>query len=118
MSIEQQQACKRFYRCKTKDGTLYNILSEKISRFITLERLKEVAHGMDTQVNESFNNTASWFAPKNKVYCGSRSLSNRISLAVGINTLGLLQYFKRLYKKLGIVITPNVLHFLQVKEKS
>jgi hypothetical protein len=73
---------------------------------------------MDTQVNESFNNTASWFAPKNKVYCGSCSLTNRLSIALGINSVGLVEYFRRLYKRLGINLTKNVLHCLQMKERT
>jgi hypothetical protein len=55
-------------------------------------------------------------APKNKVYCGSCSLSNRLCIAVGINSIGLVRYYTRLYKAMGITITPNVMHFLQVKE--
>jgi hypothetical protein len=89
---------KGFYRCKTKDAKLYVKLDEILSRFITLERLNEVAHGMDTQVNESFNNTFSWLAPKNKVYAGSQSLKNRLCIGIGINALGTHEYFKRLYK--------------------
>jgi hypothetical protein len=71
---------------------------------------------MDTQINESFNNTASWLAPKNKVYCGTGSLRNRISIGIGINTIGTLAYFERLYKALGIVVTPNVQHYLKFKD--
>jgi hypothetical protein len=93
-------------------------LQEILSRFITLDRLKEVAHGMDTQVNESFNNTFSWLAPtKNKVYCGSQSLKNRLCIGIGINALGTHEYFNRLYKTLGIIITDNIVHFLDQKEK-
>jgi hypothetical protein len=118
MTPEQALQSPRFYRDKTKssDAKLYAVLSDKIARFITLDRLKEVAHGMDSQVNESFNNTVSWFAPKNKVYCGSLSLSNRIGLALGINAIGLHQYYTRLFKALGIQMTDNVAHFLQVQE--
>jgi hypothetical protein len=117
-SLAAQAASNRYYRSKVNDAKLYAILQEKINRFITLDRLQEVGHGMDTQANESFNNTISWFAPKNKVYCASGSLSNRISLAIGINTLGFPVYFKRLFKLLGIQMTSNVRHFLQVKEKT
>jgi hypothetical protein len=88
----QRLASKRYYRCKTKDAKLYAVLCAKVGRFISLERLKEIAHGMDTQVNESFNNTVSWMAPKNKVYCGSCSLSNWLCIAVGINSIGLVRY--------------------------
>jgi hypothetical protein len=97
---------------------LYLILLERFARFISLDRLKEVAHAMDTQVNESFNNTASWIAPKNKVYCGSQSLKNRLSVAIGINKLGIHEYYKRLFLMLGISMTKNVTHFLQHKDRS
>jgi hypothetical protein len=70
----------------TKDAKLYEELNKIYSRFMTMERLEEVGHGYDTQINESYNNTASWFAPKNKVYCGSQSLKNRLSVAIGINS--------------------------------
>ena len=115
---QQRQSSNRYYRNinNKEDAKLYNILSDKIERFISLDRLKEVAHGMDTQANESFNNTASWLAPKNKVYCGSKSLQNRLSLAVGINTIGLVAYFKRLFKVLGIKMTPDVEYYLGTKE--
>jgi predicted small secreted protein len=67
-------------------------------------------------VNESFNNTASWLALKNKVYCGSRSLSNRLAIAAGVTSTGFSQYFERLFKVLGISMTLNVAYFLQHKE--
>jgi hypothetical protein len=73
---------------------------------------------MDSQVNESLNNTVSWFAPKNKVYCGSLSLSNRIGLALGINALGHKQYFARLFKSFGISMSSNIAHFLEIKDKT
>jgi hypothetical protein len=107
---------KQYYRCKTKDTELYEHIVPIVERFVRFDRLKEVAHGMDTQVNESFNNTFSWLAPKNKVYAGTQSLRNRLSIAIGINALGQVDYFTRLFKKLGIVMTPNVHHFLEMKE--
>jgi hypothetical protein len=112
MTEAQRQVKDRYYRSKTKD------VSGKLSRFVTLDRLKEVAHRMDTQVNESFNNTASWFAPKNKVYCGSQSLRNRLSIAIGINTLGLYEYYKRLFAVLDVPTTKNIEHFLRVKDNT
>jgi hypothetical protein len=112
---EERLASVRYYRCKTKDTLLYNALLNVLSRFLTVENLREVAHGLDTQMNESFNNSASWMAPKNKVYCGSGSLTNRISMALGINALGSEAYFTRLYACLGITMTPNVIHAFKTK---
>jgi len=107
----------KFYRDKEKDVLLYKKLPSIIARFITLDMLKEVAHSMDTCANESFNNTMAWVAPKNKVYAGSNSLKNRMSIAIGIKTLGTFDYYSRLYNKLGIALTPDVIHYLTVKSK-
>jgi hypothetical protein len=117
-AVRKQKA--RYYRNRNdkNDAVLYDVLEEKLQRFITLDRLMEVSHGLDTQVNESFNQSASWFAPKNKVYCASMSLTNRLSMAVGINTLGVSEYFQRLFKTLGIYMTDDVLHYLTVKDKA
>ena len=65
---------------------------------------------------DSFNNTFSWIAPKNKVYCGTQLLQTRLSIGIGIQGLALLEYFKKLFVKLGIDITSNVLNYLSVKE--
>jgi hypothetical protein len=104
----QRHASERFYRNKEKDAKLYGVLQHLLSRFITMDKLRDVSHVMDTQVNESLNNTISWLAPKNKCYGGSQSLQNRIVIAVGINSLGLHKYFTRVFAALGITMTPNV----------
>jgi hypothetical protein len=112
---EERKASKRYYRCKTKDELLYLALVNALARFLTVDNLREVAHGLDTQMNKSFNNSVSWIAPKNKVYCASGSLTNRISIAIGINAIGTEAYFTRLYRFLGITMTPNVMHCLKKK---
>jgi hypothetical protein len=101
-----------------KDAKLYAVLQEKIARFITHDRLEEMAHTLDTNMNEAFNNICTWFAPKNKVFAGTGSLNTRIALAVGINSLGVEVFFKRLFKKLGLPLTPNVAYYLSLKEKN
>ena len=94
---------------------LYSVLLERIERFITINKLKEMAHELNTNMNESFNMICTWFAPKNKVFATSGSLHNRIAFAVGINSLGLLEFYKKLFRKMGITMTPNVLHYLKLK---
>jgi hypothetical protein len=115
---EQKQASVKYYRCKEKDAKLYALLHDKVSRFVTIDRLKEMAHSLDTNMNEAFNQICTWFAPKNKVFAGTGSLSNRIALAVGINSLGVEIFFQRLFKAMGVPITPNVAYYLQLKEKN
>jgi hypothetical protein len=112
----QRNASKKYYRSMEKDAKLYAILKEKMARFVTLDKLQEVAHPMDTNMNEGFNNICTWFLPKNKVFAGSGSLNNRISIAVCINSIGVLPFYTKLLRKLGIAMSDNVHHYLECKE--
>jgi hypothetical protein len=114
---EEKNKLIKYYRCKEKDAKLYALLSSKINRFITKERLDEMAHDLDTNMNEAFNQICTWFAPKNKVFAGSGSLANRIALAVGIHSLGVEAYFRRLFKSMGIGLSDNVAYYLHTREK-
>jgi len=62
---ERSQSLKK-YRCKKTNPELYTLLCETIAPFITLSCLQELGHGANTNVNESLNQTISWFAPKNR----------------------------------------------------
>lgn len=115
---EERKAKKAFYRNKTRDHELYSELSRIMKRFVTLEALKEIAHSMDTLANESMNNTISWVAPKNKVYCGTASLAIRIAIAVGINSLGTMRFYNELFRLFGITMTDDVAHWLEVKDNN
>jgi hypothetical protein len=112
----QRRQSPKYYRCIDKDAKLYNVLQDTVARFITMEKLLEMAHGLDTNQNEAFNNLCTWFAPKNKVYAGSGSLQNRIACAVGISSLGIIAFYKKVFRKMGITVTKNVEHYLQHKE--
>jgi len=110
---EQRQAQKKFYRCKTDDKELCDYLKGILERFVTIEALKEIAHGCDTLVNESLNNTTSWVAPKNKVYASTVSLATRIGIVLCINTLGTMECYRQLFDTLDIVMTDDVRHYIQ-----
>ena len=116
-TADERLKSKRYYRDRVKDKALYKKIEGIISKYITQERLLDIAHGMDTNANESFNNTVAWIAPKNKVYCGSRSLWNRVCIAIGMVSLGPEEFYKRLFKALGIQLTANVLHYLKTKDR-
>ena len=114
MTPEERKAdTEKIYRCPKKDAKLYSFLHDNVlARFVTKEALHEVAHSMDTQVNESLNNSIAWLAPKNKTYCGSISLRNRICVAIGIASVGTLHYFRRIFESLQIKMTADVEHYL------
>jgi len=110
---EHKARRRKYYRNKERDAKLYSVLQQKIARFITVDALREVCHNMDTNVNESLNNTIAWVAPKNKVYSGTASLSNRMSIALSITSLGTMEFFRRLFDEFGITMTEDVRHFLE-----
>ena len=64
--------------------TNYKQLLPHLSQWRDL--LDEVAHGYDTNCNESMNNLTAWIAPKNKCYSGMGSLRTRVACAVAIQT--------------------------------
>jgi len=70
---------------------------------------------MAVNADESFNNVVAWLAPKNKTHSKSESLKNRIAVALGINGLSLLGFYKRVFIRLGLMMTPPMLHHLQQK---
>jgi len=114
----ERDATKKCYRCKNKDAKLRVLLEETLLNCVAFERLSDVAHGMDTNCCEAFNDFVTWFAPKNKVHCGSRSSWNGVGLCIGIASLGCQACFQRLLKSLGITMTPNVFNFLSAKDRS
>jgi len=77
-------------------------LCDTIAPFITLSCLQELGHGANTNVNESLNQTILWFAPKNRTYCGSNSLRNRVGMAVSIHLVGYETFYVDLCRKLGL----------------
>ena len=65
----------------------------------------QATHGLP-----AFDSLAAWIAPKNKMYCATMSLTNRVSLAIGIVSVGLLAYYRRLFSRVGITMSKETLH--------
>jgi hypothetical protein len=103
----------KVYRSKERDKDLYDLLVPILDEFITIERLEEIAHGWHTNVNESFNNSSSYIAPKNRVFSGSQSLRARLSIALGIKLDGFDLFFRKVFQALGIEMEPGVWHYLK-----
>ena len=77
-----------YYRSMTEHKSLFDLMWSKYAPYITPERLLECLHPFDTQLNESLNNVVARYAPKNRTYGTTMSLSNRISIVVGIHNMG------------------------------
>lgn len=44
-------------------------------------------------------------------------MQSRVAIAVGVTSIGFPPFFRRLFKKSGVAVAPNLLHFLEVKHK-
>ena len=109
-SPEERSASKKQYRSKETHADLYSLLQETLEGFVTEEALVEVAHGYDTNVNESLNNTISWPAPKNKVYAGSNLLRNHVMMAVSVQIMGYDEFYRRFFKGIGLDMDGRTWH--------
>jgi hypothetical protein len=102
----------RYYHCKHRDVSEYELLKAIVDKYITPERLSEVAHGYSTQRNESLNNNVSWLAQKNKSLSGSQSLSVRVHLAVGITISGYKPFIQELLGRMGVELSEGTARHL------
>ena len=84
-----------------------------------LECLLGVCHGCDTLLNESLNDTVSWYAQKNQTCSLGHSLSSHVGVAVSLCSLGTLNYYSRLSDDaLGMEMTDGVRHYLDISDKT
>jgi hypothetical protein len=116
-TAEQRSKSNKFYRSKEKDHELFTALEEIMSRFISMEKLKEVAHSYDTNPNEAMNGLIAWIAPKNKHYSGTQSLRTRVAVAVSIQCFGFESFFRMVFERLSIEMTPGTENWLQDHNK-
>ena len=119
MTAEERKLSGRYCRHKENkdDSLLCAALETIVDGHIDETKLGEVAHGMDTNANESVNNLISYFAPKNRVCVITRSLQNGIGIAIGVLSLGFVPHFATLFKALGAEMTSNVHHFPETKDR-
>jgi hypothetical protein len=95
------------YRDKTEYPKLYKQCLEILEKNTTDDILEGMMHDMTTQKNESLNRVVMKYAPKEVCYSKSMSLSYRICIAVGIDSIGYLAYLDRVFRKWGIKMTTT-----------
>ena len=94
-----------YYRCKVKHKKLYDEMTSAFLPYSFPHRLVESLHGFTTNGNEALNNIVAHYAPKNRTYSTTMSLSNRISIVVGVHNIGYLDYWTDAYEKIQLPMT-------------
>ena len=107
-----------FYRSKDTDNQLYQQMWEAYGPCILPHRLRESLHPYDTQTNESLNNMVAKYAPKTKSLGTTMALTHRINVVIGVHNLGLLEFWKRVYDKLEMEVSPLLHDYLETMDKN
>ena len=106
-----------YYRSKTEHSKLYDQMQRAYAPYTTPERIRESQHPYDTQLNESLNNVVAKFAPKNRTYAHSMSLSNRIAIVIGSHNYGSLRFWSKVYDSLSLPMSSALLNHLMFIDK-
>ena len=78
---------KSFYRCKKRNRRLYEQMWKVYEPYITKERLLKSLHPFHTETNEVLNRLIAMYAPKDRTYSSTMSLSNHIAIAILVFTM-------------------------------
>jgi hypothetical protein len=73
---------------------------------MTEEGLSDLYHDVHSNKCESINGFVTKFLPKKKHFCRTIANPGRRYLALGIDSLGYEEYYRRLFIKLGLDMTP------------
>jgi hypothetical protein len=98
----KQHEYKGVYRSKEKHAREYEQIQNALAPYLTDNKLKEIHHPYDSQKNESFNKSATKYAPKGRTYAMTMALTARISIAAGVCNLGAQGYWTRVFECLQI----------------
>ena len=106
-----------YYRCKVEHAELLEQIREAYFPYITPERLMESLHPFDTQLNEALNNVIARYAPKNRTYGTTMSLTYRIFMVVGIHNLGHYKFWQEVFDLLDLEMHSDLSADLQRLDK-
>ena len=109
----QTEELARKYRCKIRNKDMFEVVKQKLSPYLTSDSLTDINHKFDTQINEAINEMITSYAPKNRVFCGTSSLSGRINMAICVHSLTLLEFLERFCEWVGLATGESVSYYLE-----
>ena len=115
--VDSEKNKLSYYRCKIEHAELLEQIREAYFPYITPERLLESLHPFDTQLNEALNNVIARYAPKNRTYGTTMSLSYRIFMVTGIHNLGHYRFWHEVFVLLGLDMPTDIKENLQRLDK-
>jgi hypothetical protein len=104
------------YQDKKEEPELYGELKSIVEKFISVERLSDVNHTFETQVNESLNQSVSLFVPKNRTYSMTMALASRVKICCGVHISGQNGYWSKVFEALELHIPDITVNYLKKKQ--
>jgi len=99
----------KYFRSKLDQPVLYGQITAAVAPYLASDKLKMLMHNWSTQLNEAMNNSVAAFAPKIKNFSGTFSLKTRVGITAGVLALEYLDFWTRIFDKLGLEM-DSVLH--------
>ena len=106
-----------YYRSKLEHAELYTQMSAVYQPYIKEEMLEMLRHPWSTQTNEAMNQSVAAYAPKGKTFSLTDSLDTRVSIAGSIQIVGYFKFWDQVFRKLNIVMDPNLRKHLQSRDR-
>ena len=89
-----------------------------VSPYITREMLTMLWHTYDTNLNKAMNRSVSSFAPKDRTFSRSMSLTTRVSIAARVQLVGHYKYWEMMLERQGIKMSSALETLLREKDKN
>ena len=99
--LKEKQESK-YFRSKIIHKDLYDQITAAMAPYLTDTNLCMLSHPWSTQKNEAMNTSVASYAPKSKNFAGTISLKTRVGIAAGVQSLGYLKFWTRVFDELGL----------------
>jgi hypothetical protein len=105
------------FRCKLRHSELYLVLKTHHEQFMEDEKLKQLFHSYDTNLVEGFNKFLTKFLPKDRTYSQTIENKARTMVAVGLQSIGYRQFYKRVFSLTGIEMCDDDITYLFLRSE-
>ena len=102
-----------YYRCKVRQGEVYEDILKRYRPYITREALRQLYHAWHTQRNELMNQSVSAFVPKGRQYSLSTSLDSRVGIAAVIRNVGYDEAWRMFFRSFNLTYDADLSSYLK-----
>jgi hypothetical protein len=107
--LQKKEQLRRMLRFRSlvKDKEMHDQVKPHHEAFTSKKALLEVWHGYHSNKCELLNNMITKFVPKKKHMCRTLSNKARTHMAIGLDSVGYEEYFRRLFELLGVQLVQT-----------